>query len=115
MPFVQMTTNVDLGSNGEREMAGKFSRLAAELAGKPETFVMVNVEGGRNLLFGGSDEPAAYVRFESIGLPQEQCPSYSADICAFLEAELSIDPGRVYIDFKSLDASMFGWSSKTFR
>lgn len=81
---------------------------------KPESFVMVSIKADLPLMFGGTDEPTAFVRLKSIGLPEDRCPELSKEICDFLEQELKVQPNRVFIDFKALDRPLFGWNRKTF-
>jgi hypothetical protein len=66
------------------------------------------------LIFAGSDEPAAFIRLKSIGLPKERNTDFSEKICGFVEQELKVPPNRVFIDFKDLERDMFGWNAKTF-
>ena len=88
--------------------------MFAELLGKPESYVMIAIKPGTPLTFAGSDEPAAFVRLKSIGLPKERCTEFSEKICGFVEQELEVPPTRVFIDFKDLEREMFGWNGKTF-
>lgn len=114
MPYVHVETNLGLDAEGSAALAGKVSELAAKLAGKPERWVMARVEAGATLLYGGSDEAAAFVEFKSIGLDATDCPSMSAALCGLLEAEVGIPADRVYIEFKDLPRAMFGWNGATF-
>jgi hypothetical protein len=75
---------------------------------------MIAVKPGTSLIFAGSNEPAAFVRLKSIGLPKERSTELSEKICGFVERELKVPPNRVFIDFKDLERGMFGWDGKTF-
>lgn len=114
MPYFNIETNqpVDRESNGK--LLKKLSAFIAELLGKPESYVMISLKPGTDLIFAGSDEPAAFVRVKSIGLPKEGCAQFSEKICGFIEQELQVPKNRVFIDFKDLERSMFGWNGKTF-
>ncbi len=72
------------------------------------------IKPGTPLIFAGSDEPTAFVRLKSIGLPKNRCSELSEKICGFVEQELKVPPNRVFIDFKDLARDMFGWNAKTF-
>lgn len=114
MPFFRIETNVSMEHSAARELAAKASDLAAKALGKPEQYVQAMVSPGAALLHGGTDAPAAAVSLFSIGLSESQCAPLSETICAFLEQELSIPPDRVYINFKDLQRSWFGWNMGTF-
>jgi len=114
MPYLKIETNADLGPGGAPALAAKASRMASELTGKPERWVMARVEAGAALLFGGSDAPAAFVEMKNIGLTAAACPGLAEALCEFLEAEAGIPPERVYIEFTTLEPGMFGWKSGTF-
>lgn len=112
MPFIKVETNVRIEDRGA--CLKKISALAAELLGKPESYVLAVLEPEKALLFGGSDDPAAYVTLNSIGLPEDRAPELSAAVCGFLNAELAIPENRVYIGFGDIPRHLFGWNGKTF-
>lgn len=114
MPYINVATNVSMDDATRRDLAGKFSRLGAELLGKPEKWVMARVEAGCSLVYSGTDEPAAFVDFRSIGLDENGCVNLSQRVCALLRDEADIDPSRVYIDFRNLERKLFGWNEGTF-
>lgn len=114
MPYLKIVTNADLGAGGPAALAGKASELASGLLGKPEQWVMAQVEAGAALVFGGSDAPAALVELKSIGLPAADCARLSSALCAFLQEEAGIPAERVYIEFADLARGMFGWNGGTF-
>lgn len=114
MPYFSIETNQTIDETSNRDLMTKTSVFIAELLGKPESYVMVAIKPGTPLVFAGSDEPAAFVRLKSIGLPKERCSEFSEKICGFVGQELEVPPNRVFIDFKDLERNMFGWNSQTF-
>ena len=84
------------------------------MLGKPEKYVMVSIEAGKQMMFGGKADLTAFVQLKSIGLPVDRCAEFSGKICDFLSGELGIQPDRVFIDFTDLERNMFGWDGKTF-
>lgn len=112
MPFIKVETNVHVD---EAAVVNKgLSTLAADMLGKPESYVMAVLEPGKNLVFGGSNDPAAYVTLDSIGLPESKTSDFSAIICAFLEDTLEVPADRIYIAFGDIQRNLFGWDGKTF-
>ena len=114
MPYFSIETSKIIDEVGEEAVTHKASAFIAELLGKPESYVMVAVKHSTPMRFGGGLAPAAMVQLYSIGLPGERCPEFSAKICAFVEEELGVAPERIFIDFRDLERSMFGWNGKTF-
>ena len=114
MPYFSIETNQAIDQASNRELLHKTSSFIAELLGKPESYIMISIKSEILLNFAGSDEPTAFVRLKSIGLPKERCTEFSKKICGFVERELEIPPNRVFIDFKDLKREMFGWNGKTF-
>jgi len=114
MPYFSIDTNREMDPESTQALLKKASAFMAGLLGKPESFVMVSIKPGVPLAFAGSSDPAAFARLKSIGLPKERCRSFSEKLCAFIERELGVPKDRVFIDFKDLERSLFGWNGKTF-
>ena len=114
MPYFSIETNRIIDQVGEEALSQRASAFIAGLLGKPESYVMVAIRHGTPMRFGGGLEPAAMVQLHSIGLPKERCAEFSAKICAFIEEVLNVAPDRIYIDFRDVERSMFGWNGKTF-
>ncbi len=114
MPYCSIRTNITIERESRQVLLKKASTFIAVLLGKPESYVMVSIKPESALIFGGSDQPAAFVRLKSIGLSRDRCPVYSEKICRFIEQELNVPKDRVFIDFTDLDGKMFGWNGKTF-
>lgn len=115
MPLMRITTNQALSTSEERrEFQAAASTKTAEILGKPERYVMVGLETGRDLLFAGSDEPAAFVELASLGLPEDQTGGLSGEICTFLQDRLGVPPDRIYIHFQNVERHMWGLNGTTF-
>ena len=114
MPLLHLTTNLELHAETEQTTAEALSKLAAELLGKPESYVMTLVQSSQAMSFGGSDEPCAYLQMKSLGLPEDQTGNLSAAICDHIEKYLGIPTARTYIEFSSPQRHMWGWDRTTF-
>ena len=66
MPYLCIKTNQTLAPEPRRELLQEASRTVAQLLGKPERYVMVSIDDGREMLFAGSDAPLAYLELKSI-------------------------------------------------
>jgi phenylpyruvate tautomerase len=114
MPLLKLRTNVSIDVEKTTSLMSECSQLLASETGKPERYVMVDIEGGRNMVFGGNSDPLAYVECKSIGLSTEQAASLSQSISELLNTQLQISADRVYIEFSNCPAEFWGWNGSTF-
>lgn len=112
MPVLSITTNSHLESSPET--LKKLSLCVAEMLGKTENYVMVQMQHQSQILFAGNDEPLAYVELKSIALPQEHTNELSATLCSLISYEFNIPQNRIYIEFSDVQRHLFGWNGKTF-
>ncbi len=97
-----------------RELLASASKQVAGELGKPERYVLVELTDHPNMLFGGSDEPAAYLELKSIGLPIDQTQTLSKALSTLIETSLGIAVSRIYIEFTDVKGSLWGWNGSTF-
>jgi len=114
MPLLHLITNLELHPESEQAAAESFSKQAAQLLGKPESYVMTVVQGGQAMLFNGNNEPCAYLQLKSLGLPEERTAEFSAVLCDHIHENLGIETARIYIEFSSPPRHMWGWDRTTF-
>jgi len=114
MPTLRILTNVQVPAEVRAGLLKRASGTVAELLGKPESYVMVVLEAGRDLIFAGSAAPAAYLELKSLGLPELKTAHYSRVLCDLLDESLGIPAERVYIEFAAPPRHLFGWNGGTF-
>ena len=114
MPTLRILTNARVPAEDRVAFLARASHTVAELLGKPESYVMVILEDGRDLIFAGSAAPAAYLEVKSLGLPELKTGSYSRVLCDLLADALEIPAERVYIEFAAPPRHLFGWNGGTF-
>ena len=112
MPVLQITTNAVI--DDADALAKQASKLTAEILGKPESYVMVNINGNADLIFAGTNDPCAHLTLKSLGLPESETRAYSEKLCGFIEQQLGVSPSRTYIEFFNPERHMFGWDNRTF-
>ncbi|MDQ6966087.1 MAG: phenylpyruvate tautomerase MIF-related protein [Mariprofundaceae bacterium] len=112
MPFLSVQTNVPV--DDENALIKRLSLQAAELLGKPESYVMGHLQAGASLCFAGSCDAAAYVQLKSLGLPEAQTADFSGRLCRVLQDEIGLDASRIYIEFSAPERHMWGWNGGTF-
>jgi len=114
MPFLKLSTNVDIDQTQSEQLLSELSQLLAKETGKPERYVMVELAGGKAMLFGGSNQPLAYLECKSIGLSATQAKALSASISKLLTGALPLSTERIYIEFSNCPAEFWGWNGSTF-
>lgn len=114
MPLLHLCTNLEMHPESELLTANAMSQKAAELLGKPESYVMVLVQSGQTMTFSGTAEPCAYLQVKSLGLPETRTSEFSAALCDHIKDTLGISSNRIYIEFSSPPRHMWGWDRSTF-
>lgn len=114
MPFLKLSTNVAIEQSQSEQLLKELSQLLAKETGKPERYVMVEVTGGKAMLFGGSNQPLAYLECKSIGLTAAQAKALSVSLSKLLTSALSLTAERIYIEFSNCPAEFWGWNGSTF-
>ncbi|MDF1583599.1 MAG: phenylpyruvate tautomerase MIF-related protein [Methyloprofundus sp.] len=114
MPFMKLRTNVVIDSEKTSVLMSELSQLLAHETSKPERYVMIDVQGDRNMMFAGSTESLAFVECKSIGLSTAQAKSLSKSISELLSMRLQLSAERIYIEFSHCPAEYWGWNGSTF-
>ena len=114
MPFLKVSTNVSIDQTKSEQLLSELSQLLAKETGKPERYVMVELAGGNTMLFGGNNQPLAYLECKSIGLSGMQAKALSASISKLLTGALPLSTERIYIEFSNCPAEFWGWNGSTF-
>jgi hypothetical protein len=114
MPYLSIETNQTVEASAVRKLMLEASAFVAGLLGKPESYVMISIKPEMPLSFGGTTDPAAFVRLKSIGLPADRCAQLAEQMCTFLDRKLQVPGDRVFIEFKDVERNLFGWNGTTF-
>lgn len=114
MPYLKLRTNQSISKEHSSILMPQFSQLLAKETGKPESYIMVELEGSKEMIFAGNDDALAYLECKSIGLTTSQAKSLSASISQILESQLQIPANRIYIEFSNCPADFWGWNGTTF-
>jgi phenylpyruvate tautomerase PptA (4-oxalocrotonate tautomerase family) len=114
MPYLKLTTNVSTVKTKENEVLTQLSQTLARETGKPESYVMVELNFNPTMCFAGKTDPLAYLECKSIGLSPMQAKSISSEISRFLHGALNIDAARIYTEFSNCPGNYWGWNGGTF-
>ncbi|KAF4381831.1 hypothetical protein G4B88_001126 [Cannabis sativa] len=100
MPTLNLFTNVPVDAVVASDILKDATKAVAKIIGKPESYVMILINGGVPIAFAGTEEPAAYGELISIGgLGPSVNGKLSSTIAEILQIKLSIDSSRFYIKF----------------
>jgi len=114
MPLLSIETNQPLQKDKVSGLMAEASRTTASILGKPESYVMVRVTHNPDMLFGGNQEPLAYLELKSLGLPEDRTAEISQGLCELMSRELAIPADRIYIEFTNGVRHLWGWNGGTF-
>ncbi|KAA8535820.1 hypothetical protein F0562_030860 [Nyssa sinensis] len=115
MPTLNLFTNFPVDAVVASDILKDATKAVAKIIGKPESYVMILLNGGVPIAFSGTEEPAAYGELISIGgLGPSVNGKLSSTIADILQTKLSIDSSRFYIKFYDVQRSFFGFNGSTF-
>ncbi|XP_061361668.1 uncharacterized protein LOC133305455 [Gastrolobium bilobum] len=115
MPTLNLFTNVPVDPVVASDILRDATKAVAKIIGKPESYVMILLNGGVPIAFGGTEEPAAYGELISIGgIGPSVNGKLSSTIAEILQTKLYIDSSRFYIKFYDVQRSFFGFNGSTF-
>ncbi len=112
MPFFKISTSIAITGEQKNTVIKAMHKLVVSELNKPDKFVMTAIQDEVVMHFGEADEPAAFVEFKSIGLPDTK--KLSAAICDLINEHLDLSPDRVYIEFVDEPRDKFGYNGTTF-
>jgi phenylpyruvate tautomerase PptA (4-oxalocrotonate tautomerase family) len=114
MPYLKITASKSIDTERKHSLLKAASKLVATELGKPEQYMMVSVDGSAQMLFAGTEEPAAFLELRGIGLPESKTGRLSQMLCQMVESQLGIRQDRIYINFTDIKSSLWGWNGETF-
>ena len=114
MPYLKIQTNLPVTRKAQRVILREASALIADELEKPESMVMVALEADIPMLFGGSDDPVAFLELKAVGLPVRRTRQLSKVLCALIKNHLGVTKQRVYVKFIDVKHGMWGWKGDTF-
>ncbi len=113
MPMIDSKLTVKITDQQKEELKTEFGKLITTL-NKPETYLMVGIEDGYDLWFGGKKlDKGAYVAVSLLGnAPQELYEKLTGQICDLLSRKFDIPGNAVYVTYHPV--SDWGWNGKNF-
>lgn len=111
MPNLSITTNAVLSPEAEAAWTAEASKAVAAQLGKPEAYVMVSLRKAA-MRFAGSEEPAAFLDLNSIGLPRD-CELLAKALASVAGCH-GIPAQRVYLTCTDVPAPRWAQGGETF-
>lgn len=113
MPYINARLSVPVDDAKKEALKTRFGR-AVTLIRKPESYLMVGIDGGQDLWFAGKKlERGAYVSVSAFGAPSRaDCGKMAAELTKILREELDIPGDAVYVTFHPVDT--WAWDGSLF-
>ncbi|KAJ3569114.1 hypothetical protein NP233_g5263 [Leucocoprinus birnbaumii] len=113
MPSLSLTTNVRVSD--PKQFSLEFSKLGAQVLGKPEDYITVQYHYNDTITFAGNHDPAFVLTIVSLeNLTHEQNERYSKELSEWLKGKLGLSNDRGYIVFHDPGNSHIGYQGTTF-
>ncbi|KZV70732.1 Tautomerase/MIF [Peniophora sp. CONT] len=113
MPSLVLTTNVEI--DDVKSFSLEFSKLGAQILGKPENYISVCYDYKEHLTFQGTFDPAFLLVITSLGnISPEKNENYSKQFFDFFKEKLGTPGDRGYITFYDPGNSYLGYQGTTF-
>ncbi len=110
MPYMHIETNQACGD--AEQFIKQASQTVAHISGKPESYVMVSLASNQIMSMGGNTEPAAFIDYRSLGLPDTT--ALSDALCQLIHDQFNIAGDRIYISMTDSPRQNWGWNHSTF-
>tara|TARA_Y100001970_G_scaffold294164_1_gene447834 strand:+ start:13870 stop:14205 length:336 start_codon:yes stop_codon:yes gene_type:complete len=110
MPFINVKISTSLADS--TVILKKLSKALSNETGKSEDYVMTSIETNNKMTFAGSEEPCCFIQIKSIGAIHAK--RMSEVFTKLIAEDTSIDPSRIYIEFKDVESKYWAWKGFTF-
>ena len=101
MPYINAKFTGTVTPEKETELKSALGE-AITLLGKPERYLMVEIEDNRRLYFGGkNDQPIAFFDVSLLhSAPRESYEALTARLCEIAKDVMGVDGDHVYVKFE---------------
>ncbi|KAG6590826.1 ATLS1-like light-inducible protein [Phytophthora cinnamomi] len=115
MPFVHVSSNVPKASVDVPAALRALSKALSAALGKPEAYLMVQLDLDTPMLFQASDAPCAFIHIRSIGrIGPDLNPKTAAALTATAAEALKLPADRVFLNLDDVDAGNWAMAGNTF-
>ncbi len=114
MPFINSKVSVKTTQEQRLELKKRLGQAIALIPGKSESWLMINLEDGREMFFrGDNSDPIAFICVNIYGSPDEAAyQNMTEELTRIYGEVLGVSPDHMYIKYA---ASMdWGWNGSNF-
>lgn len=109
MPFIEVKTN----QNVDKAIKSELGNAITAIPGKSEAWLMVSLEGNKDMYFKGSNEPCAMFDVSIFGSAGDSAyDDLTKRLCAISEKYLGVTPDRTYVKYTEI--SHWGYNNFNF-
>lgn len=113
MPFIHVQTNAAISDTQAKEIKSHLGLAITAVPGKTEDWLMVEVEGNKQLFFRGTNAPAAMVTVQLYGNTSSNAlHTLTSHITGILLDILKIPTDRIYVSYMCTEN--WGWNGSNF-
>ena len=114
MPYIDLKTTVNMDKKQEDCVKTEFGKAIECFPGKTERWLMVSIESGKKLWFGGDDSAdSAMIDVSLLGnVDKAASEKMTAELCSIMASQLGIAPDRVYVKYSGF--ADWGWNGGNF-
>lgn len=115
MPYVHCLTSSTPDAGAEERFKSGAAAALGEVAGKPEQYLFVALQGGQTLFLRGKRGRGAVIRISLVGaLGKAQKKELAGRFCRLCRDTLSAAEEDVYVIFEEVQGENWGWSGGLF-
>jgi len=115
LPYVNLTASVRVDEAAEDAFKSGAAAALSEVAGKPENYLFVSIQGGQTLFLRGQRASGAVLQVHLVGsLSRSQKKEVTVRLCRLCREVLGIPEEAVYIIFNEVAGENWGWNGGTF-
>ncbi len=103
MPFINLKTNQSI-ENAEEAIKTELGKAITAIPGKSEAWLMVELEGNKNMYFKGSGEACAMFNVSIFGSANDGAyDDLTSRICQISEKYLGVPADRTYVKYTEIE------------
>ena len=112
MPFIEVKTNAAVSAETAEQLKAGLGRAITAIPGKSEAWLMVNICGGQNMYFQGSDAPCAMVEVKLYGGASSSAYQNMTERATDVVSKcLNVSPNRIYVKYDEVEHWGMGGSN----
>ena len=112
MPFINIKTNASVNGDAEKTIKSELGKAVSLFPGKTENWLMVNIEGGCSLYFGGNhDTVNAMAEIALFGAASaDDYEKMTAAVTGILQKSIGVE--EVYVKYE--EVKYWGYNGSNF-